>query len=170
MVAGFAGWGRSAVNAGQALRAIVLLLCSVAAAAATSSSVEQVWSLEAAYWKFAQGGDVEHFLGLWHEDAIGWPCVAGQQHPVGKERMGDWVRRIRDERARLAYRLKREGAMDLGAIVVVYYRTPLTYRYPDGRTVGEDSAYMFSHTWQQTGSSWQIITGMCTPLEPAPKE
>jgi hypothetical protein len=55
-------------------------------------------------------------------------------------------------------------AEDFGTVVVVHYRTPMTYEYPDGRVVGKDQSYKFTHTWMRVGSDWQIVGGMCAPL------
>ncbi len=146
--------------------AVLLMLCPFETASAQTSNIAEVWELEAAYWEYVQSGDVDSYLTLWHEDFIGWPCAAGlDSHPAGKSTIGDWVRRIRDEEPRFTYDLQQEGAEDFGTVVVVHYRTPMTYEYPDGRVVGKDQSYKFTHTWMRVGSDWQIVGGMCAPLE-----
>ena len=96
---------------------------------------------------------------LWHERFVGWPCV--RAHPAAKDSIGNWVRRIRDERIRLTSHLKREGAADFGDLVVVYYSTPMLREYPDGRIEGRDTVWKFTHTWRRQGKQWLIVGGMC---------
>ncbi len=144
----------------------LLMLCTSETVSAQTSNIDEVWELEAAYWEYVESGDVDSYLTLWHEDFIGWPCAAGlDSHPAGKGNIGDWVRRIRDEKVRFTHDLQQEGAEDFGTVVVVHYRTPMTYEYPDGRVVGDDQSYKFTHTWMRVGSGWQIVGGMCAPLE-----
>jgi len=130
-----------------------------------SAAVQAVWDMEDAYWRYVQAGDVDRYLTLWHDDFIGWPCAWGALHPVGKASIGSWVERIRDEKLKLTYRIQREAGQDFGAVVAVHYSTPMTYEYPDGRVTGKDQLYKFTHTWLWDGTGWQIISGMCAPLE-----
>jgi hypothetical protein len=130
-----------------------------------SAAVLAVWEMEDAYWRYVQGGDVDRYLTLWHEDFIGWPCAFGALHPVGKDSIGSWVERIRDEELKFTYKIRREAGQDFGAVVAVHYSTPMIYEYPDGRVTGKDQLYKFTHTWLWNGTGWQIISGMCAPLE-----
>lgn len=131
----------------------------------SSPAVEAVWQMEDAYWRYVEAGDVDRYLTLWHEDFIGWPCAMNAMHPLGKESIGAWVEEIRDQKVKFAYRIQREAGQDFGAVVAVHYSTPMTYVYPDGRVTGEDQLYKFTHTWLWNGTGWQIISGMCAPLE-----
>jgi hypothetical protein len=81
--------------------------------------------------------------------------------PARKDSIGNWVRRIRDDRVDLRYNLQGEGAADYGDLVVVYYSTPIITRYPDGRTSGADTTWKFTHTWRRTDGTWLIAGGMC---------
>ena len=124
--------------------------------------VEAVWGREELYWRLVQAGDVENYRALWDEGFRGWPCKL--QHTATKTIIGDWVRDIRDQKAKFSYSLTREGAADFGDIVVVYYKTPMVYEYPDGRVVDRDRIFKFTHTWRKTGKTWLIIGGMCGEL------
>jgi hypothetical protein len=73
-------------------------------AIAHTPNIDEVWALEEAYWEYVQSGDVDHYLTLWHEDFIGWPCALGQMHPAGKSSIAEWVERIRDEKPRFTFR------------------------------------------------------------------
>jgi hypothetical protein len=130
-----------------------------------SPAVEAVWEMEDTYWRYVQAGDVDRYLTLWHEDFIGWPCAMDAMHPLGKGSIGTWVEEIRDEKVRFTYRIQREAGQDFGAVVAVHYSTPMTYAFPDGRITGADQLYKFTHTWLWNGTGWQIISGMCAPLE-----
>jgi len=133
-----------------------------------SANVEAVWGREELYWRLVKAGEVEKYRELWHDGFRGWPCK--NQHTATKTEIGNWVRDIRDQKAKFNYSLSREGAADFGDIVVIYYQTPMVYEYPDGRTEGEGHIYKFTHTWRKTGKTWLIIGGMCgellSPLNP----
>lgn len=149
--------------------ALAVLLSSTAAkgrasrrapgARTATDAIEEVWAREAAYWRFVAAGDVEQYLTLWNDDFRGWPCAT--EHPATKATIGDWVREIRDRKIRFSYDLKREGAAMVGGVVVVYYRTPMIYRYADGRVEGKGKTRKFTHTWLNLNGTWQIIGGMC---------
>ncbi len=122
-------------------------------------AVSEVWSREEAYWRFVAAGDVPRYLELWHPDFRGWPCAS--EHPATKATIGDWVRDIRDQRLQFSYKLQREGAAEVNGVVVVYYRTPMIYRHPDGKVEGEKTTKKFTHTWLKTNGAWHIVGGMC---------
>lgn len=132
-----------------------------------SSSVEAVWGREQLYWRLVKSGDVEKYRELWDGGFRGWPC--NNQHTADKSEIGNWVRDIRDQKAKITYSLTFEGAAEFGDIVVVYYQTQKVYEYPDGRIVDKDKHFKFTHTWRKTGNTWLIIGGMCGELPPAPK-
>jgi ketosteroid isomerase-like protein len=125
-----------------------------------------VWGREELYWRLVQAGDVDNYRALWDDDFRGWPCKP--QHTATKATITDWVRDIRDQKVKFSYSLTREGAADFGDIVVLYYKTPMVYEYPDGRVVDRDRVFKFTHTWRNTGKTWHIIGGMCGELPPQP--
>ena len=45
--------------------------------------------MEEIYWHDVQAGDVEHYLTLWHDAFVGWPCFASE--PSDKSNIGGWV-------------------------------------------------------------------------------
>ena len=132
------------------------------AASSEASAVSEVWELEEAYWRYVKAGDVENYATLWHEDFIGWPC--DQPHPMRKDSVGAWVKRVDDEDLRVAYALTREGAQQFDDIVVVHYQFTMESTHPDGRVEGVGVRKKITHTWLRVGSTWQIIGGMCGPL------
>jgi hypothetical protein len=129
-----------------------------------NARLEAVWGREEQYWRLVRAGDVDNYRTLWDDGFRGWPCEA--RHPATKAIIGDWVRDIRDQKAKFSYSLTREGAADFGDIVVVYYQTPMVYEYPDGRVVNRNRVFKFTHAWRRTGKTWQIIGGMCGELLP----
>jgi hypothetical protein len=147
------------------IAAVCWLLSQAWASPATTqnTSVPEVWAREEAYWRFVQAGNVDEYLTLWHERFVGWPCTAA--HPATKASIGNCVRDIRDKKARFTYSLTREEARDFGSMVVVYYRTPMVWEYPDGRVEKRGDVFKFTHTWLKVGSTWQIIGGMCGALQ-----
>ena len=131
----------------------------IARAQAQPSIIDQVWTREAQYWQYVKAGDVENYLTLWNKDFRGWPC--NDVHPATKSNIGDWVREIRDKKVRFTSALSREGATSVGGVVVVYYRTPMKYEYPDGHTESVGKPIKITHTWMKVDGTWQIIGGMC---------
>lgn len=112
---------------------------STAPARATHGpAAAEVWALEDAYWRYVQAGDVDWYLSLWHDKFIGWPC--GSEHPGDKSNIGDWVKRIRDEKVRYRYAVTQEATVEFRDVIVVYYQTPMVSMYPDGRVEGQATA------------------------------
>jgi hypothetical protein len=129
-----------------------------------SPRVSAVWKREELYWKLVKAGDVDSYRTLWDENFRGWPCK--NQHTATKPAIGNWVRDIRDQKTKLTYSLTFEGAADFGDVVVIYYKTPMVYEYPDGRVVDKDKVFKFTHTWRKTSDTWLIIGGMCGEIPP----
>lgn len=142
---------------------------SIASAAVPESpGVADVWAREDAYWRYVKAGDVENYVTLWHPDFIGWPC--DQPHPMGKASIGDWVRKVRDEKLAVEYSLTHEGAQAFDDVVVVHYSFTMVSTFPDGRIEGAGIEKKITHTWRKVGGDWLIIGGMCGPLERAGKQ
>ena len=136
-------------------------------AVAEKPGVSAVWLREADYWRFVKAGEVENYISLWHDNFIGWPC--GQEHPLRKASIGDWVREVRDKHINVAYNLTREGAEEFGNIVVVHYSFTRVDTYPDGHVEGRGKLSKITHTWMRIGDTWQIIGGMCGIMSDAVK-
>jgi len=155
--------------------AIAALFMSFAARAAQSSHVKQVWAIEDNYWKYVQRGDVENYQRLWNNNFSGWPCTdplhpgTAALTPVGKDLIWKWVEQIRNQKVQFSYDLHEKSARDFGTVVVVYYTTPMVYKYPDGHVAGNGQVYKFTHTWMRVGTTWQIIGGMCGSLNRVPQ-
>ncbi|MEO8505505.1 MAG: nuclear transport factor 2 family protein [Acidobacteriota bacterium] len=155
---------------------VVLALVATAAHSATgpaaalppdSKSVEQVWQREAEYWRSVKAGDVDSYVSLWHDKFIGWPC--GEDHPMRKASIGDWVRKVRDKHIAVSLDLTHEGAEDFGNIVVDHYRFTRVDTYPDGKVEGKGKVLKITHTWMKSGDTWLIIGGMCGTLSEGAK-
>ncbi|GAC1417882.1 MAG: hypothetical protein NVSMB53_16900 [Gemmatimonadaceae bacterium] len=125
----------------------------------SQADFDEVWAREEEYWRYVKAGDVANYLTLWNDNFRGWPCST--EHTSTKATIGDWVRRIRDDKIRFSYALVREGATSTGGAVIVYYGTPLIYEYSDGRIEGAGKTRRFTHTWMKTNGAWQIVGGMC---------
>ena len=141
-----------------AVLASVVALHSIGAQA-TAATVDEVWKMEASYWRFVRAGDVEGYRTLWNKDFRGWPC--GDAHPATKATIGDWVKEIRDKKIKFTYEVTPEGASSVGGVVVVYYRTPMIYEFPDGHKESPKTTPKFTHTWMKVNGRWEIIGGMC---------
>lgn len=134
---------------------------------AANPNIAAVWLREADYWRFVKAGDVDSYVSLWHDNFIGWPC--GQEHPMRKASIGDWVRDVRAKHIDVAIDLTQEGAEEFGSIVVVHYRFTRVDTYPDGHIEGRGKASKITHTWMRVGDTWQIVGGMCGSLPDAAK-
>jgi hypothetical protein len=130
--------------------------------ASMNPRVAAVWKREELYWRLVKAGDVDNYRALWDNGFRGWGCKP--QHTFTRAKVTDWVRDIRDRKAKVTYSLTFDGAADFGDIVIVYYKTPMIFEYPDGRVVDRDRIFKFTHTWRKTGKTWHIIGGMCGEL------
>jgi hypothetical protein len=124
-----------------------------------ASIIDEVWAMEESYWRYVKAGDVEKYLTLWNKDFRGWPC--NDLHPATKANISDWVRDIRDKKIRFTSALSKEGATSVGGVVVVYYRTPMNYEYPDGHKESVGKPIKITHTWMKVNGRWEIIGGLC---------
>jgi hypothetical protein len=126
---------------------------------AQPSIIDEVWAMEDSYWRYVKAADVEKYLTLWNKDFRGWPCA--DEHPATKANISDWVRDIRDKKVRFTSVLSKEGATSVGGVVVVYYRTPMNYEYPDGHKESVGKPVKITHTWMKVNGRWEIVGGMC---------
>jgi len=125
-----------------------------------SASVQEVWSREDELGRYEEAGALEAYTSLFHDKFIGWPCDSA--HPRRKSGVGRWVERVRDEHIHQTSNVTREGAEEFGDTVIVHYRFSGIYTYADGQT--EREVVKITHTWMRTGTTWQIVGGMCAPL------
>ena len=132
-------------------------------AQALPARADDVWQMEEAYWRYVEAGDVQSYRALWHEDFVGWPC--DESEPMGKANIGDWVREIRDKHVKVSYKLHRKAVQYFGTTAVTHYAGSMVSEYPDGRIEGEGQRFKITHTWMKVDDRWQIIGGMCGPLE-----
>ena len=139
-------------------------LASGSAAAEFTSDEQAVWKMEEVYWRDVQAGDVEHYLTLWHENFVGWPCFAAE--PSDKSNIGGWVKDVRDQHLKFTYQLQPKAVRVFGDVAVVQYAAEYVTEYGDGTKSGAGIWRKFTHTWKKTDGRWQIITGMCAAQEP----
>jgi ketosteroid isomerase-like protein len=146
----------------------ILLLAAVFASDASGIEMSEeqraVWTLEEAYWRFVQSGDVEAYETLWHDDFVGWPCHS--RDPSDKSGIGSWVRDIRDNRWKLRYQLEPLAFRSFDDVVVVHYAAEYVYDYGDGTSSGAGLWRKFIHVWKRAGDDWKIISGMCAARAP----
>jgi hypothetical protein len=90
--------------------------------------------MEDTYWRYVKAGDVEKYSTLWNEKFRGWPCH--DPHTSPKSSIASWVREIHDGKIDFDYKLTREGATQVGNVVVVYYWTPMIWKYANGTVDG----------------------------------
>ena len=154
-------WHSIQRTAGIAAVMAALMIGALAARfAPRTSDIDEVWAMEDTYWRYVKAGDVEKYRTLWNDGFRGWPCHT--EHPAGKSTIAEWVQEIRDGKITFDYKLTREGASNVGGVVVVFYKTPMIWKYADGRVDGRTELWRkFTHTWMKVGGKWQIIGGMC---------
>jgi ketosteroid isomerase-like protein len=139
-------------------------LSSAVSAVDLTAEEQAVWRMEEIYWHDVQAGDVEHYLTLWHENFVGWPCFASE--PSDKSTIGGWVKDIRDQHLKFAYQLQPKAVRVFGDVAVVQYAAEYVTEYSDSTKSGAGIWRKFTHTWKKTDGQWQIITGMCAAQEP----
>ena len=74
--------------------------------ASMTPRVEAVWKREELYWRVVKAGDVDNYRALWDDGFRGWGCKP--QHSFTKAKVTDWVRDIRDQKAKVTYSLTLE--------------------------------------------------------------
>jgi len=121
----------------------------------TANEVEQVWSSEEAYWRYAQSHNLQNYMALWSDDFVGWPRTA--DHPVHKTDIGLSFQSGTLSRL-TAYELHRESVEMHGPVVVVFYR--VTMRLSNADRSESTVNGRITHTWMKKGDVWQIVAGM----------
>jgi len=152
--------------------AIVLrvMACLLAGALAVSSEAtlqsqasqdeQTLWNLEQTYWHYAQDNDLPAYLGLWHEDFLGWPQSSAA--PVRKDHITDWITsQTIKGRALKHVEFKPASIQIKGDVAVVYYW--IRFEWLDKAGNGETFSGRIAHTWFKDGKDWRIIGGMSMP-------
>ncbi len=121
-----------------------------------SPEQREVWSMEEAYWRYYNDGDVERYMTLWHDDFIGWPD--GFDQPTRKDGIRQSFQRNVADGWTLT-ELRVEGVQLFGGIAVTHYVASGGLR--DGSEAG---TWKITHTWIRFGNRWQIIGGMSAQL------
>jgi len=137
----------------SAVCAMALLPPVQAVARPAPKDVDAVWALEGRYWSTVMARDDAAYRSLFHQEFFVWPCRQDAPRPkswisASTLKMGP-DSPVLDERSAT-------GGRDL---IVIYYRATDKAPQPDGslKTRVRD----FTHSWVRTGSSWQVIGGMC---------
>ena len=130
-------------------------------AQATLSPAEQeVWQMELKLVEFSNAGNIEGFLGLFHEDHVGWS--RNDPKPGTKEdRRKTLSGLLRDGRlANPIVDRERLSVRRYGDVAIVFYRE--TYARPDGSGKRIEYSVRTIHTWKKTSDGWRLIGGMST--------
>jgi ketosteroid isomerase-like protein len=146
---------------GLTISAALVLLCCLRAESAGSTSVEEVWAKEEAYWKLSKGSDVDAYLALWDADALAWP--PDTEHPLSKAALARRLAEPGRPKLGLARALTREAAKDFGGTVIVYYEADQQHNFPDGHTDATRRVKV-THVWKKVGADWLLIGGQAAPL------
>ena len=123
---------------------------------------QAVWQLEEDYWRYVKERDMDRYLALWHERFVGWPSV--ETNPQGKDNITDWIGPLFADPDRVVdFELKREAVRSFGDVVVTHFVAWYVFREAKTGRLLERRPLRLTHTWQRSGDSWQIITGMSAP-------
>ena len=127
---------------------------------AESTNEQEVWKLEADYWKFVKTVDLEGYRNLWHENFLGWPMVGAQ--PAKKDHITDWITAHSNKGEQLRwYHLEQAASQATENVVVAHYWITMFWIDKDGN--GAPVTARLMHTWIKNGNTWQIISGMSAP-------
>ena len=146
------------------LKTIALFVAVTAAAFAEGSDKKQtqIWNLEKTYWEYVKANDLEKYRALWHENFLGWPFVSPT--PVRKDHITNWITSNTSKGITLqSYSMEQLAIQVTGDIAMDYYRIRATWANGAGAEVKTDRLRI-THTWTRTHGTWQIISGMSSPL------
>lgn len=148
---------------GRVLRALILSCCVAvpATSAELSADEQEVWSLEVNYWEYVKQNDVTSYRALWDERFVGWPRFS--RSPMDKKRIHEWFAPYHEDPARkFDYELQMESVRSYGSdLVVAHYLAQGRFISTEtGEELPGAFASRIMHTWQRSGDSWLIITGM----------
>jgi hypothetical protein len=150
--------GVAATNAG-AIAAIALscgCFATMASAGAPSTrDIQAVWEREAAYWNDQKSGDIGHYVALFHDGFVGWPCsadAAGQLRPTAQLGPEQPIKTLDVD-------LDEKAVTGTSAFVETYYRATTRLAAGDGSTRAR--VRYFTHVWVRAAGTWKIMGGMC---------
>ena len=156
--------GVAATRAGTILAAIALscgCFATMASADAPSTQdIQAVWEREAAYWNDQKLGDIGHYVALFHDGFVGWPCsadAAGQLPPAPQ--LG-----LKQPAETLDVALDEKAVTGTSAFVETYYRATTRLAAGDGSTRAR--VRYFTHVWVREAGTWKIMGGMCREATP----
>lgn len=154
------------------LGAMAFLLAGTSAASSETAKPDaaeaqrSVWSLEHAYWDYVKENNLAAYLGLWHNQFLGWP--AQNAEPVGKDRITDWITsQTAKGRVFKFIAFKPARIQVIGNIAEACYW--ITFQWLDQDGKGETHTLRITHTWLYDGKDWRIAGGMSMPESAPPR-
>jgi len=136
---------------------LLALFAAIPSFAQETENEKAVWKLENTYWEYVKALDMDHYMGLWHENFLGWPY--SNSRPVRKDHITDWIKDHTDKGATLAwFELTPADSRARENLVVTEYW--LTSLWADKAGHGDPFTQRVTHMWIKTANGWQIIGGM----------
>ncbi len=140
-----------------ALAVILLAPHRLASRPQNQTNEQEIWSLEHAYWRYAQDNNLQAYLGLWHKDFLGWPL--SNAAPVRKDHITDWLTSQTSKGIKFREVELKPASMQMnGNVAVVYYWDKYKWLDKNGKEIPGTSR--ITHTWLKDGNDWRIIGGM----------
>jgi len=145
---------------------LVLLICAFPVLAEQLTEDEQaVWDLEVAYWEYVKSNNIPGYQSLWDDGVVAWPSFS--RTPImGKEDIHEWFQPYHEDLSRsFDFELTPEAVRSFGNVVATHYLVRIFLRSAEtGEVMANDQIARVTHTWQQRGDTWQIVTGMSGSL------
>ena len=126
-----------------------------------SPAQREVWHMEERYWSDLETANLEAYVGLWHEQFLGWP--RDRDLPVGKTGIDEGTRRKFAAGRVVRHEILSKNVTVVGDVGVTQYGVRVFRAEANGISVTYVSRV--THTWVRTGTTWQIIGGMSAPIE-----
>lgn len=132
----------------------------------TSSAEEQVWELELASWNYLKSGDIDGYMSLFDDAAVGWPN--NQPKPLDKNglrALNTGILSMIQPNAG-SHELTQLSVHQVDDVVIAHLEV---HGQAVTRTGQEFPLHeRFTHTWKRTAVGWKIIGGMGAPVTKAP--
>ena len=145
---------------------LAFLICTFPALSEELTQEEQaVWDLEVAYWGYVKSNDIPGYQSLWDESVVAWPGFS--RTPImGKENIHEWFQPYHEDQSRsFDFELTLGAVRSFGDVVATQYLVHIFLHSAEtGEVIANDQIARVTHTWQQRGDTWQIVTGMSGSL------
>jgi hypothetical protein len=141
-----------------------LCLSSAVLSSELTADEKAVWQMEESYWLYVVTNDTDSYAKLWNDRFIGWPGFS--KVPLGKKNATDWIQLLHANSDEVYdYELQQESVRSYGDVVATHYLVHQVFRSASsGEVLRKLDPVRITHTWQRTGNSWQIVTGMSATL------